>query len=169
MKTKNITLAAVFAALMFVSSIIVIPAGAVPITLQTCVLAVSSAALLPKEAFLCTLLHMLIKLAFTSGNAVITPSFGFVLGFIPAGFLASLYFSKSGKKSRDIIITILIASLLPYLPGLGYMAYVLNMLQGKAMSVYQIFKAGMFIFIPGDILKGIISFAVIKRLVKIKK
>lgn len=159
---REMALAAMFGALTYLGSLLIIPIGPVPISLQTLFVEVAAILLLPKTAGLAMVVHFLLKLIIQGGALFVSPSFGFVIGFILAAIAGSHYFNtlKGGRLSdkKSLIIAIIIAALLPYLVGLPYMAYILNGVNGLGKSFMDLMKAGFLLFIPGDIAKVILAY-----------
>ena len=106
MKTKDLTLTAMATALLIVCSQFSIPIGTVPITLQTLVVLLIAFNLKPLHAVLATSLYAIMGLiglpvfAGWSGgfSSLTTPSFGFIISFIVASFVASTYLSKQHNR-----------------------------------------------------------------------
>lgn len=160
MNIKRIVKISMFAVITYIAGLFQLPLGPVPITMQTAIVNISAVVLSPVDALLAMVIHMVLKLLFNGVGIIAMPSFGFIIGFAIAGFLGSLFFSKSEKTNRDFIIAILITSITPYILGLPYMAYVLNNINGANMNLIQIMKAGFLIFIPGDLIKAFISYLI---------
>lgn len=164
LSTKDITYISLLAVLAYISGLIKIPVGAVPITMQTLIVNITGLILSPLQAALAMIIHLFLKIFLADGLS--SPSFGFVIGFIIAGYFSSLYFQNSKNSNTDMIISIIIAAITPYIIGLPYMAYVLNSIGAGDYSIAQIFQMGMLIFIPGDTLKAVISYFIGKKLLK---
>lgn len=163
---KSLTRAAIFGALTLISSLIRIPVGPVPVTMQTLVVNCSAVFLTPYEAVLAMCVHLILRMLFAGGPAIISmPSFGFVLGFILASFIGSLIFHRSSIRSFPLrlFLSLFAAAAIPYALGLPYMAYILNFVQGLSMGVAEILQKGLFIFIPGDLIKLFLSYVISRK------
>ena len=168
MRLRSLILAALFAALTAVGSLIKIPIGLLLVfTLQTFFVFLAGLLLSPRYAMLSQVVYIAIGLLglpiFSTGGGltyVLTPSFGFLIGFIVcAGLLsaftrkdlAALTTSREHRPSRIIRVTIsgLTALLAMYVIGIAYMYAILNLyLNSSATLGYVIEKgAGVFIFI----------------------
>src|SRR5699024_2650268 len=132
MKTKEITLTAVLIALLIVCSQIVIPIGPIPITLQTLAVLMIGYFLSPKNAWLATSLYLIMGVAglpvlagFSGGfHVLLTPAFGFVIGFIPASYMQAKYLDHhSNTETKHLLISALLNTVFTYLIGLIYMAH----------------------------------------------
>ena len=88
--TREITLISLFSALTAIGAFISIPLGPVPITLQTLFVLLAGFLLSPRSAALSQIVYIGIGLAgvpifsgFTGGlQAILKPSFGFLVGFV---------------------------------------------------------------------------------------
>ena len=166
MKTsmKHLVLAALMGALTFLGSFLAIPVGPVPITLQTLFVLLAGLLLPPKEAALAMVVHLVLKLFGGGGPAIwMTPSFGFVLAFIVAALVLSV-FRKKNAGFGNLLVWALIGSVILYAIGIPYMAYFLNGIMGKQYTFMKILEMGMLLFIPGDILKSVLAAWLAKRL-----
>lgn len=164
MNTRRITIIAFFALLTYISGLFRIPVGPVPITLQTVMVILTGLLLVPKDAFTTMVLHMILKILLEGVPLVIGPTFGFILGYILAATMTSIYSHNNPRKRKHTIIAIIISSICPYLLGLPYMAFILNVVNGAGMNLIRILQTGMLIFIPGDTLKAIFAYFLAKRL-----
>lgn len=89
---------------------------------------------------------------------VLEPSFGFILGFIPAAFFAGWMAERAWD--RKIVLAFLgfiAASVFPFLIGVPYMAWVLNSVMGLGLDFQGIMAAGVYPFIAGGIVKAAIA------------
>ena len=99
---------------------------------------------------------------FTQGGGlgyVFQPSFGFLLGIIPAAAVTGLLAGDRGEPRR-VIPACIVGLAVMYLIGVPYMGMILNLYMGKGLSVWTIVKTGLLIYIPGDILKVAVVAAV---------
>lgn len=163
-RTHALVLAALLGGLIFVGGLIRIPLGPVPFTLQTMFVLLSGLLLKPYAALYATLLHLMLKLIFAGASAVLSPSFGFVLAFIPAAVLLAYLTKRRGDSSLQKMINAAAVSLLTYLIGLPYMALILRYVSGQVMSLQSILFSGMLIFLPGDVLKIVLALTLERRL-----
>lgn len=179
---KEMSLVGLFTALTAVGAFISLPLGPVPITLQTLFVLLGGIILGPKLASLSQVLYLLLGLVgipifsgFTGGlQAILKPSFGFIISFIVASFVVGkitlqLTQQKSDLKPKisQLLIATSIGTMVTYLIGLPYMYYILNYVMNMGLSFYEILKIGCLLFIPGDILKIIVSSIVGTKLLPI--
>lgn len=173
MKTRDITLSALMIAVLAICSQLSIPIGPIPITLQTFAVLLIGMLLPSKHALMVTSAYLLLGLigfpVFANGSggiqSFLSPAFGFAIGFIPAATVMARFLEK--KKSitmTDYFLASLLATVILYAIGLSYMSIILNVVLATQMSLTQIFMAGMIPFLPGDILKAILSVILAHRL-----
>ena len=75
-----------------------------------------------------------------------SPTFGYILGFVIAAYLIGSLFEKGwGKNIKKSILAILIANFAMYVPGLLWLA--------KFVGLSKVLVIGLYPFIIGDILK----------------
>ena len=159
MKTRNLVLTALFAALTAVGAFIKIPFPLSAITLQFLFTAMAGVLLGPGCGALSQGVYVALGLIglpiFTTGGGfgyVLQPTFGFLLGLIPA---AAIIGAISGKNTSPLRIALACAAGLAalYAVGVPYMALILNGYMGKNMSLSALLWAGMIPFLPGDAIK----------------
>lgn len=168
LNVKEMILVALFAALTAVGAFIKIPLGAVPITLQLLFTVLAGILLGSKLGALSQLVYMIIGLlgvpVFSSGTvgltSVISPSFGYVIGFVLGAYVIG---KIAEGKTKPSIVRLFIASIagviVIYAVGVPYLYLMMNNVVGKAMTFGKALKVGLIIFIPGDILKCVLATA----------
>ena len=153
MRTKQLVLTALFAALTAIGAFlkIQIPVEGIPaITLQFFFTAMAG-----------VLLGLVGLPIFTMGGGfsyVLQPSFGFLLGLIPSAWVIGTL-CKNAKSFWPMALGILAGLAVLYLIGTPYMGLILNLYLGKGMSVWQIVRAGCLLYLPGDALKIVVCTA----------
>ncbi|MDX2375279.1 biotin transporter BioY [Microbacterium sp. LRZ72] len=140
--------------------------GPVPITGQTLGVILVGAALGSARGAASLTSYMLLGLAGLpifagpiAGPAyVLSPSFGFILGFIPAAFLAG-WFAERAWDRRPVLafVGFVTASIVPFLVGVPYMALILATVVGSEITFGSVMAAGVLPFIPGGILKAAVA------------
>ena len=158
--------AAVMAALTAVGGFIRFPLGAMSFTLQDMFTVLAGVLLGWKWGAASQAVYVALGLMglpiFTQGGGlgyVFQPSFGFLLGIIPAAALTGLLAGERGEVKR--VVPACVAGLaVMYLIGVPYMGMILNLYMGKGLSVWTIVKTGLLIYIPGDALKVAVVAAV---------
>lgn len=170
MKTKDLVLVALFAAIIVVLAAlppVVLPWVPVPITLQTFGVMLAGLVLGPRRAALVLTLYVALALiglpvlpGGRAGLAVLMgPTGGFLLGMIPGAFVVG-YLSGAFKTpapettgatyrdvSRCFVASVVGGILVVYLFGVPWLAIVAKMDITKALLAVTV-------FIPGDLLKA---------------
>ena len=165
LNTKDITEIGMFAALTAIGASISIPLGPVPITLQSLFVLLSGLVLGSRKAFFSQTAYVLLVFAGFSGGiqSVTNPSFGFVIGFVASAFFAGKISEKQMYSTKNSALSVLAGTLVIYAIGIPYMYYVLNIILAENLNIIQILSMGMFMFIPGDILKAVIAVIIWKK------
>ena len=156
-------------ALVAVSAQISVPLWPVPVTGQTLAVLLVGASLGAWRGTVSLALYMVLGLAglplfaeFTGGPAsVLSPSFGFIIGFIPAAALIG-WLSERAWDRRPLLAAagFLAASIVPFLFGLPYLAIVLGNL-GLPHDFTAVMAAGFTPFILGGVIKWAIAAALL--------
>ena len=164
LSTRDLTQISIFAALTFVSGFLSIPIGPVPITLQTLLVLLTGFFLRPKAAFFAQSVHLFLKLLLGGFQSLLSPSFGFVFGFVAAATLISYLVHKKEGSFLNYGIAAVAGTIVMYAIGLPYMAAILNGVMGNQFGLAEIFQMGMILFIPGDIAKALLAIILADRL-----
>lgn len=162
--TKEMTLVAMFTGLTAIGAFISIPIGEVPISMQSLFVILSGLILGSKLGVLSQILYLILGLigvpifvGFTGGfQSIMKPSFGFIIGFIFAAYIVG-WITDKNKQRKNIWIASFAGTIVIYLFGLPYMYYMLNIVMVKGLSFMNIIQIGCIIFLPGDIIKAIVS------------
>lgn len=174
----EMALVSMFTGLTAIGSWISIPLGEVPITMQTLIVILSGLILGPKLGPLSQLIYIILGLIgipvfanFTGGmQTIMKPSFGFLIGFVFAAYIiGKISNSKNIICKKRIWIASLAGIIVIYLFGLPYMYYILNFVMSKGLSLEMIFKIGCLVFLPGDILKMILSSLIAIKILPVLK
>lgn len=137
--------------------------GPVPITGQTLGVIVVGAALGARRGAAALTTYLLAGLAgapvfagVTAGPAyVLAPSFGFVLGFIPAAFVAGWFAEHAwDRKPWLAFVGFVAASIIPFLIGVPYMALILGAVLGQPITLDSVLAAGVWPFIVPGLIKA---------------
>ena len=145
---------------------VTIPLPLVPITGQTLGVLLVGAALGSRRGAAALATYMVAGLAgapvfaeFTGGPAMLlSPSFGFVIGFVPAAFLAG-WFAERAWDRRPVLAMagFVAASAVPFLVGVPYLAMILNAVMGADAGLGDVLAAGLWPFIPGGLVKAALA------------
>ena len=159
MKLRNLILTALFAALTAIGAFIRIPFAFSSITLQFFFTAMAGVLLGARWGAASQAVYVLLGLVglpiFTQGGGfsyVLQPTFGFLVGLIPAAWLIG-YMSRKKSGFWWLCLSCLAGLGVLYLIGMPYMAVILNVYLAKGMSLWALLMAGMLPFLPGDMVK----------------
>lgn len=153
MKIEEVTKVAVFAAIIFILSLIKFTIGPVPITLQTLGVMLAGSLLGSKKGFLATLVYTL-----TIFPKIFSLTGGFVLSFPIAAFMIGKYLEKKSYSKKNILIAnILFGVIFVYILGSIGFSYV------GGYSLTQTISLAVLPFIPGDILKVVLVYFVVTK------
>ncbi len=170
MKLRNLVLAALFAALTAIGAFIRIPFAVSSITLQFFFTAMAGVLLGARWGAVSQAAYVLLGLVglpiFTQGGGfsyVLQPTFGFLLGLIPAAWLIGVM-SREAKRFWQLCVCCLAGLGMLYLVGMPYMALILNVYLGKGIGLWKLLMAGMIPFLPGDMVKILATALLCQRL-----
>ena len=159
MKARNLILTALFAALTAIGAFIRIPFAFSSITLQFFFTTMAGVLLGARWGAASQAVYVLLGLVglpiFTQGGGfsyVLQPTFGFLVGLIPAAWLIG-YMSRKKSGFWWLCLSCLAGLCVLYLIGMPYMAVILNVYLAKGMSLRSLLMAGMLPFLPGDMVK----------------
>ncbi|MGI6013903.1 MAG: biotin transporter BioY [Oscillospiraceae bacterium] len=163
MKTKTLILTALFTALTAIGAFIKIPFAFSSITLQFFFTALAGVLLGANYGALSQLVYVVLGLIglpiFTMGGGisyVFYPTFGFLIGLVPAAWVIGKLAEKH-KGTVGLIVSCFVGLAVLYVIGLPYMALILNGYMGKGMDFWAICMAGMIPFLPGDCVKIVVT------------
>src|SRR5699024_5860049 len=151
MKTKQLVFAAVFAALIAVGAQIRVPSGPVPFTLQVPMVLLCGMMLGKKYGLISVIVYIAVGLigvpvfAGSGGlGSLISPSFGFVLGFIPAVVVTAM----GGKEylSKMILFSIL-GMIVIFIVGVMYFSFIINYFVCMTMGLLEILVISLVTFV----------------------
>lgn len=137
--------------------------GPVPITGQTLGVILVGTALGARRGAAALTTYMLVGLAGVpvfagpvAGPAyVLVPSFGFVLGFIPAAYLAGWFAERAWDRNPALaFVGFVAASIVPFLIGVPYMALILATVLGQQVTFGGVLDAGVWPFIVPGLIKA---------------
>lgn len=164
------TLVAAGTIIVALSAMVQIPFYPVPFTLQTMAVLVVGAALGPRRAATSLALYMVLGVAgipwfagFTGGIAAIAkPTFGYIIGFIPAAFVLGYFARREWDRSLwRSLAAFGIGVALPFVFGVPYLMGVFNFVLGQSMSVSAALAAGLYPFLIGEVVKWLAAAALL--------
>lgn len=165
MKTKDLVLIALFAALTAIGAQLSIPIGPVPITLQSLFCLLSALILGAKGGALSQILYVIMGFiglpVFSNGQAGLTfalrPTFGFIIGFIACAYVVGTISTKLNKTVLNYFLSSLAGTIIIYLFGIIFFYFNMKYLVHKDLNFYTILKLTTIPFLPGDLLKCIVA------------
>ncbi len=166
LKTRDMILVALFAALTAIGAYLKIPTQPVPITLQILFCMYAGILLGAKLGFASQIIYVLMGLiglpVFANGASgfgyILQPTFGFLIGFILCGYVTG----KISERIHDVkgikgFIYILIATVcglaVVYLVGVPYLYMIFKVYKGNAITFNTALKWGFYPFIVQDLVK----------------
>ena len=162
-KTLMLVLTALFAALTAIGAFFKIPFALAAISLQFLFTAMAGILLGAGYGALSQGVYVLIGLVgvpiFALGGGfsyVLQPTFGFLLGLIPAAWVVGAVAGESLDPKRMALASLAGLAAL-YAVGMPYMALILNAYMGKGMTFSALLWAGMLPYLPGDAVKIIVA------------
>ena len=177
MKTRDMTLIAMFAALTAAGAFIRIPTPIVPFTLQFLFCAYAGILLGKKKGAYSQILYVVTGLigipVFTSGGGpayIFQPTFGFLLGFIVCAYVIGKHSEKFETLTLKNTLPIILYGLFyVYLFGVTYLYLNVNFYLGKEMSFLHALEVGFIPYIPFDIMISFFVAITSKKIVPILK
>lgn len=167
--SKEITLAGLMAAVMVVVTVITrIPFvyATVPFSMQPLIAILAGMLLGSRLGAFSMLVYILLGLVglpvfaaepFGGPAYVLKPTFGFLLGYVPAAFAAGKIVESSSQRKRGHYLLASMAGMgIIYMVGLPYLYVILNYLLGQAVPVLGVIKTGFLPFVLWDLLKAIV-------------
>ena len=176
--TKSLVVCSLFAALVCVGAFIKIPIGVVPVTVQWFFVAMSGIVLGSKLGFTSVGVYLLLGLAgipvFTKGGGItyiFQPTFGYLIGFAIAAFVIGYITENREKTFLNFAIANLTGLVIVYAVGFVYLYIVMTKVLGKTdIVLFNLFKAGVLVFVPTDVIWALIAAYIGLRVTKaIKK
>ena len=161
MKTRDMALTALFAALISVGGRITIPIPYVPITLQTLFTVLAGLLLGSKLGAVSSALYVLMGLlglpVFSAGAGpayVFHPTFGYMLGFIVGAWLAGYIVERAEKKDfKTMLLACLANGAVVYAIGLPYYYLMMNYYVKSPIGAQALLLHGFLMTLPGDFIK----------------
>jgi biotin transport system substrate-specific component len=147
-----------------------VPLWPVPITGQTLGVIVVGAALGARRGALSLLSYLGLGLAglpvfagLSGGLAsVAKPSFGFIIGFVFAAFVAGWFAERSWDRRPALAFAgFAAASVVPFLVGVPYMAFILNNVLGLGYGLGDVLAVGVLPFLVGGVVKAALAAAIV--------
>ena len=171
MKTKDLTKISLCIALLCISSYLSFPLPFTPamVTAQTIVINLIALILTPKQALTTVALYMVIGIlglpVFSGGASgiakILSPSGGFIMGFLVAAPLMSCLKGHSSHLKQYLLVTMAVGMPVIYLFGTLWMSYV------SQIGIVSALNAALIPFIFGDLAKCFMGSVIAVKLNKI--
>jgi biotin transport system substrate-specific component len=175
MTIYQLTVTAVFTALIIVGAFIKIPFPVVPITLQTLFVLMAGMLIGSRYSAVSVGLYLFLGLVglpvFTKGGGpgyVFQPTFGFLIGFLIAAIVIGMVVKKTDAKSIFSLWSIgLLGIFIIYLVGMIYLYLILNYYVKSPVAFWSLFSVNIMMTIVGDLFKCLVAAILTVRLRKI--
>ena len=165
-RTKQLTLCALFAALIAIGTHIKIPTPLLPLTLQTLFVVLSGLVLGRKYGVSSVCVYVIAGLAglpvFT--GSALNPTFGYIVGFIPGAWIAGYIAERFTPKFMTWFLGAVAGIAVIYAVGIPYYYvmskyYIGNEIGAKTLLLYFVLMPS-----PGDVAKSILAGLIVQRL-----
>ncbi|MCL2024397.1 MAG: biotin transporter BioY [Coriobacteriia bacterium] len=173
MKTREIALIGLFAALLCVSAWIRVPLGPIVLTFQLAVVALIAMMLPPLPAFLSVAAYLVLGLAglpvFAAGGGlgyVLHPTFGYLAGFALGAPLGAWYLRKRELRFTTTFLAGSIVIVVSYVCGIGYMWALGQFIAGLSASLATILSMTLGMLYVKDVILVALLASVAPRLRK---
>ena len=172
LKTRDVALVGLFAALMVICAWVSVPLGPVPVTLQTFAVFLAAALLGSQRGTLAVGVYILlgvVGLPVFSGFKGLNPlTFGYVLGFLPLGMLTAAAEKLFPGRKLALPLGMVLGLLVCYLIGTVWFWYVMHF-RGTAYGFGKILSLCVVPFILPDLLKLAAAWLLARKLGKYVK
>lgn len=166
---KDISISALYIALLIVGSYISVPVGYIKFTLQLLVVFVIANTTSLKNGIVILTLYILMGLLgipvfanFQGGiYYAISPTFGFVVGFYVVIIIIHLL---NAKNFIQTVISFVVSLVALYIIGVAYGAFTLNILGDKGYDFHKLMMTFVVPYIPFDLLKIVAAIVVSNRI-----
>lgn len=169
--TYDLILSALFVALITVGAFIKIPVGPVPITLQFMFVLLAGQILNLKSVLLTLIVYIAMGLmgfpVFSGGGGlsyILTPTFGYIVGFIFAAVVVCLISHKGKNTFLKLLFANFIGFIVVYICGIGHYVLLSHFYFDMLLDLGAVFLAGFVVFIPTDIVFCVITAVISKRI-----
>ena len=174
-RTLDICLCAMFAALSAVGAFIKVPIPICPFTLQLTFTTLAGLLLGAGRGALSVAVYVIIGLlgvpVFTEGGGiyyVLKPTFGYIVGFIAGTYVTgTIAWGAEQPSYRRIFLASVAGVGIAYLFGTVYMYIICNFVLDQELSVYTAILTCFLLLLPKDIALAALTSAIAKRLIPI--
>ena len=174
MKTKDMILIALFAALTAAGAYIRIPVPVCPFTLQFLFTTLAGVMLGGRRGALAVTVYVLLGLAgvpvFTGGGGigyVLQPTFGYLLGFIGGAYLTGKIVHSGSLTMPRLLAGCFAGLFVVYGLGMAYYWAICQFWLREPIEIWPLFLYCFVLAVPGDIALCILSAVLGKRLIPV--
>jgi len=168
-RVHKAVLVALFAVLSAVGAFIRVPLPGVPFTLQVPAVLLAGVALGPWLGAASQLAYLAVGLlglpVFATGGGpgyLLTPTFGFLVGFVAAAFVAGVLAGDPARSGTPrLVLALLLGIAAIYLVGVPWFSWNLAVYQKKAVPTAVLWKFAA-VYLPLDIVKAALLLPVIR-------
>jgi biotin transport system substrate-specific component len=177
MKTRDLVFTAFFVALATAGAFLKLPLPFMSVTFQLFFAILAGIILGPVRGLIAMAAYMLIGLAgipvFTLGGGpayILQPSFGFILGFLPAAYFSGLVYEKTCHAQKYASYPAYIAGMLSaYIIGIPYLFIILKFYLQNPDTTFISVVMSMLVFVAKDTVLGLILFLISGRIPVLKR
>ena len=178
---KDMVLVSLFAVLMSIGARLSIPLPVVPFTMQFLFCALSGVLLGPRLGAISMGLYVFMGLiglpVFAKGGGfgyVLSPTFGYLLGFIAASFIIGVlsgyfYHKRHRLGFLTVFVSILAGFLAVYVLGISWLFVIKNYYLSQPGTLGYVLGIGFVPFIGGDMVQSVIAAIIGVRLLPLVK
>jgi len=173
---KSLSISALFTALIIVGAYIKVPLPVIPFTLQTLFVIMAGMLLGSRKGLLSVLSYTFIGLiglpVFSGGGGlayVFKPSFGYILGFALAAFIAGKIVEGHDFNIKTLVLAATAGTLAIYVVGLPWYYIIMNYYLNTPLTVSALMISGFVVFLPTTIIKGALAVVLTKRLMPVMR
>lgn len=174
LSSNDLTQVAISVALLAASSLIIIPIGVIPITLQVFFFFLLPSLLGPIKGIMIIALYLFMGLVglpvFAGGTgglmSVLSPSFGYLLGGLMVAWpIGKVYLRKNSYLIKAAVM--IVSLLMLYAVGMSYQFIIMNYVLSTPLSLSSIVTLNLTVFLPIDLVKLIFAFTLSEKLNKL--
>lgn len=183
LSVHTMAVCSLFTALIAIGAFVKIPFPVVPLTLQTLFVVLAGMVLGARKASISVGLYLFIGLIgfpiFTKGGGpgyVLQPTFGYLMGFLAAAFVAGVLSDKinaTSLKSLQKTILYFLSGLsgivIIYAIGMVYLYFIMNYYTKNPIGFISMFTFNLLIMTIGDVFKCLVAALIASRIIPILK